>query len=114
MICSEELSAAAGILLSLSLSYIPGLSAWFGELPAERKRLVMLGLLVVATGGIVGLACGGLAAELGLAVSCDKPGMLQILRAFVLAVIANQATFAITPRPVRVKRSIFYTGRHSR
>ncbi len=109
MITSEELSAAAGILLSLALSYLPGVSAWFADLSPQAKRLAMLGLLAAVTGAMVGLSCGGLAADLGLPITCDRAGLVHALRAFALAVIANQAAFLVAPKPARVRRAVLYT-----
>jgi hypothetical protein len=92
----ELLSAIAGIALSLLASYCPGFSAWFEQLEAVRKRLVMLGLLAAASAAIVGLACAGLGAPLGLAAACDPGGAILALRAFILALAANQSAYLIS------------------
>jgi hypothetical protein len=98
----KELSLAAGTLLSLGFSYLPGLRTWFEALEAVYKRLVMLGLLLAAATAVFCLAClGEVGKELGLAVSCDRGGGIGLLRAFILAAIANQSTFLISPRPRR-------------
>jgi hypothetical protein len=89
----ELLSAIAGIALSLLASYCPGFSAWFEQLEAVHKRLVMLGLLAAASAAIVGLACAGLA---GLPAACDQGGLILALRAFILALAANQSAYLIS------------------
>ncbi len=96
---AEELSMAAGMALSLGFRYIPGLSGWYEALLPEQKRLIMLALLAATAGVVFALACSGLGqAELGVDVSCDRQGGLGLARTFLLAVIANQAVFLISPR----------------
>ena len=88
----ETLSATAGIALSLAFAYIPGLSTWYEALDPTRKRLVMLLALVLVSLGAFGLACFGWAE---LPVTCDQPGVLGLLQALILTLVANQATFLI-------------------
>jgi len=104
-ISAEFLTAVCGVLLSLGFSYIPGLQARFDQLDGVYKRLVMLGLLAITSLGVFGMAClpWGNAENplqaLGIqGVTCSQAGALGLVRAFVLAVIANQATFLISPR----------------
>ena len=101
------LSSLAGITLSLFFSYVPGISTWYEALTATYKRLVMLFLLAVVSIGAFGLAClgwlpyftdqGGVPA----AVTCSQQGGVELLTAFVLALVANQSTYLITPKPER-------------
>ena len=98
---SEQLAAVAGLVLSLAFSYVPGLSDWYGALEATRKRLVMAGLLLVVTVGVFGFSCGGLANI----VTCDKAGAWALVNAFIAALVANQATYQITPRKLVVAAS---------
>jgi hypothetical protein len=101
---SETLTLLAGALLSLGFSYVPGLSAWYARLGATpddggtRKRLVMLALLAVAASAAFGLGCAGWGGLFGLDLACNQAGAAGLLRALVLAVTANQAAFAISPR----------------
>ena len=97
MISAEELCVAAGVLLSLGFSYVPGLNEWFGALAPTRKRLVMLAGLLLVTGGVFALSC--LQAPLGLEkVTCTQAGAWGLLRALAMAAIANQSAYALTPR----------------
>jgi hypothetical protein len=62
MISSEELCVAAGLLLSLGFSYVPGLSEWFAALAPTYKRLLMLAGLLLVTSRVVFLVpmrCAG-------------------------------------------------------
>jgi uncharacterized protein YacL len=100
----EVLSMIAGVILSLAFSYIPKMNTWFAALPPEIKRLIMLALLFVTSGVIFGLGCAGIV-QAGL--TCDKQGVVQLVWCFVLAVIANQGVYSITPQPAAVKQARF-------
>ncbi len=95
-ITSEELSAVAGILLSLGFSYIPGVRERFGSMEPTYKRLVMLGLLLVSALGIFSLSC--LQSPVLKAITCDQAGAWELGRVFVAALIANQAVFTASPK----------------
>lgn len=91
---ATELSAIAGVVLSLAFSYIPGLSGWFDAKEPTAKRLIMAGVLAAATFAIFVLSC---ASVLTLA-TCDQPGAIGLVTAFIAALVANQATYSISPR----------------
>lgn len=91
------LSATAAVLISLLFSYVPKLNTWFASLQTEYKRLIMAGALLLVAGVSVWLACAGLAADFGLSVTCDKPGIIGVVQAFILALAANQATYTLSP-----------------
>lgn len=95
---ADTLALFSGSVLSLLFSYVPGLNDWFEKLEVVHKRLVMLGLLVITSVVVVVLACAGLGADLGLEITCDRAGVVGVLRALILAVMANQSTYKITPR----------------
>jgi hypothetical protein len=95
---AEQLNVVAGVVLSLAFSYIPGLSDWYGGLDGTKKRLVMLAALAAVALGSAALSCGNVV----LVVVCDKAGLLALFYAFVQAVIANQATYLISPRVQRL------------
>ena len=93
---SESLALIMGAVTSLIFSYAPGLNAWFAAKTDEIKRLVMLGLMVVITGSIYGLACTNI-----LHVSefvCGQQSFLQFVSILISAVIANQGTYKISPQ----------------
>jgi hypothetical protein len=95
---SEELSAASGIVLSLGFSYIPGVSRRFDGLTPTQKRLVMLGLLLACALGVFALSC--LNSGLITAPTCNQAGAWGLAKVFVAALIANQATFTISPKTI--------------
>ena len=98
MTVESLISSIAAILLSLTCSYMPGIAAKYQKLSGENKRLVMGGLLVLAALGSVGLACTGLGAEFGLEVTCSRSGVVSVVTALISALVANQATFLISPQ----------------
>lgn len=104
MITSTELTAAAGILLSLAFSYIPRLNTWYAAKTPETKRAIMLGLIVVIGLATFGIACAGWAADFGIRTTCDRAGAIGLIQAVVVAAVANQTAFMVSPRPDNVKR----------
>jgi uncharacterized protein YacL len=91
---ADQLSAVAGIVLSLAFSYLPGVSDWFARLDSTVKRLIMAALLAVVAGAVYGLSC----ADVLTTITCNKPGALGLLNALIAALIANQATFTLSPK----------------
>ena len=90
---AELLAGIGGIILSLLFEYFPGLSGWYNNLKDEYQKLIMLGSLLVAAGGVFALACLG---RYDL-VTCDVDGAWTLLEYFVLAAIANQTTHRLSP-----------------
>lgn len=99
---ATELSALAGIVLSVAFSYIPKANTWFAALAAEYKRLIMLGVLLATAAAIYGIGCAG---WLDTGLTCDQNGLTTLVKAFVAAVIANQAAYLITPQSTAVREA---------
>jgi hypothetical protein len=95
---AEQISAVAGVILSLLFSYMPGLKDWFASLDGTYKRLVMIGLMLVVALAAFGLSCGGLGAQFGVSISCTQEGAIGLLLAFVAALVGNQAMFLVSPK----------------
>jgi hypothetical protein len=93
-ITAEDISMTAGVLLSLGFSYLPGLNEKFAGLEPTQKRLVMLALLALVTVAIFGLSCF----NISLGGSCDQNSAWELIRALILAIIANQSAYALSPR----------------
>jgi len=92
VLSSEFLASVAGIALSLGFSYIPGLREWFESLDGVYKRVIMAGMLLVVSVAIYALACAGVVGG----VTCDQPGLIALVQAFISALVANQATYTLT------------------
>lgn len=94
---STELSALAGVLLSLLFEYTPKLSDWYNALSNQYQKLVMAGVLIVAALVAYGLTCGGLTVpgvNLGT-LTCTADGAKGLVEAFIAALVSNQATYLI-------------------
>lgn len=99
---ADQLAFLAGAVLSLIFSYIPGLNVKFAGLASEYKRLIMLGLLALVAAAVFGISCTGFGDQLGILLACDKAGAMQLVQAFVIAAIANQTTYSLSPQTSRV------------
>ena len=98
---ADTLSMVAGAVLSLACSYLPGLKDQFERLTSAGKRLIMLALLILVAAGSFGLACSGWGSGLELELTCDQAGALGLARALILAIMANQGAYLISPRSAR-------------
>jgi hypothetical protein len=96
---AELLAGLAGIVLSLAFSYIPKLNEGYAGLDATKKRLIMLGLMVLVALGAFGLSCAKLV-EIG--ITCDQAGAWALAKIFIAAVVANQGAYLISPEAKRV------------
>lgn len=86
---AELISAVAGGLLSLALSYIPGLNTYWNELEGQHKRAWMAVLILAAAAGAYLGACQG-----WWNGSC---GNWQLyLEAALAALVANQSIYKLT------------------
>jgi uncharacterized protein YacL len=99
---SSLLVMIAAAILSVLFSYVPGLNTWFATMDGTFKRLAMLLLLAITAGVIYGLGCAGV---LSSGITCDQPGLTKLVYMFVLAVVANQSTFTITPPTKAVRKA---------
>ena len=91
---AQTVSLIAGVVLSLIFSYVPGLNKRFVALQPDRKRLIMLASLAVAALGVFAVACSGL---FDVGVACDQAGAVELGVSFILAMVANQTMYAISP-----------------
>lgn len=94
----ELLSSAAGILLSLIFAYVPKLNTWYAKQESQVKSLIMLAALLIVAGGAFGLSCAG---WFNMPITCDQAGVEGLATAFILALVANQATYLAAVRPFR-------------
>ena len=97
----EALAALAGVLLSLAMSYIPGLSTGFAKLTTPGKQLVMATMLFLAAIGMAVWACSG--HETGFGMCMGATDWRTMLTTLVYSLMANQATHRISPK--RKKKS---------
>jgi hypothetical protein len=102
----EFLAGICGIVLSLGFAYIPGLNVWYAGLTSQHKSLLMLGLLFGVAAILFLMACGGILAELtGITITCDRSGLILMVRILIAAVVANQAAYQISPEARAVREA---------
>ena len=87
----------AGVILALLFGYVPGLRQWFEALDGVRKAQVMAGLLLLAAAGAFGASCY----TPWVVVECTEAGFWQLVELFIMALVANQATYTLAVRPSR-------------
>lgn len=90
----ESIAATVGLVLSLSLAYIPGLKDWYNPLTSEIKVFVT-GLL------LVGIAAGTLAFNCHWATACITADWGSALTVLIAALVANQSTYVLAVRPFK-------------
>ena len=95
---ANVISLSAGVILSLLFSYVYGVNSWFDKFNGTHKRLIMLLLLVIVAAGGFGISCLGWAASFSISVTCDTAGAVGLFQQLMIAVIANQSTYLISPK----------------
>lgn len=93
MSAADGVSAVAGILISLFCSYVPGVRDRFAALDGTRKRLCILCALLAAAVVIFAGSC----AQVIDATSCTRNGAVDVLRGFIVAAVASQSAFLLSP-----------------
>jgi len=88
----ERLGVVAGIIFSLTFSYIPGVKEWFEPLKNKYKQGIMGALLVLVAGAWFGLSCAGVVEG----PACNQEGALEAVSVLFFALIANQGTYLMT------------------
>jgi hypothetical protein len=99
-VTSAAIAGIAGALISLILSYFPGLNTKFAALPKESQQLIMAGLMLLTTVVVMALGCYKI---VQIDLTCDQAGWVQAIWMFLTAIMANQATFKLSPQPAGVQ-----------
>jgi hypothetical protein len=94
---ADFLALLAGGVLSLVLAYFPWVSAWYNKFDSPHKQFINLVALLFVSLAMFGLSCLGWLEGLGLPpVTCDQPGALALVRAFILALVGSSGTYTAT------------------
>lgn len=95
---ADTLNLFAAAVLSLVFGYFPKLKDWYASLDNGQKRLIMALVLFVVSGAIFGLSCWKMVPSDWKLVTCDIPGLVGLVRAYILAVVANQGIYMLFVR----------------
>lgn len=101
----EALSATAGLVLSLVMTYVPGLNVKFALLSSTAKRLIMLVCLAITAVGSAAWICTQPAAGMTFGMCMSGFDWRSVITAFVMALMANQAADRIMPKPAAVEEA---------
>lgn len=101
---ANELAAIGGALLSVLVEIVPGFSKWYDARDKVVQRDIMIGLLLLASAGVFGLSCAKVLGVIlpNASITCDVPGAVKLLTAFLFAVASNQGTYQLVVK--RFKR----------
>lgn len=94
LLVASVLGVIAGALLSVLMEYTPKFAPWFAKQETTKKKLITLGLLVVAASGSLLISCYG-PFEV---VSCTEDGIWIVVTAFVFAITGSQSTHSLTKK----------------
>lgn len=97
---AEFLASVVGVIISLVFSYFPKLKEAFAVISSEAKSGIMLGLLAIVTASITALDYFNV---IDAGIAFDGQWVAHIVWVFISAVIANQATYKISPQTASVK-----------
>ena len=98
----ELLASIVGAVLALGFAYIPGLNTKWATLSPETKKLVTLGLLVLSAAGVYAYTC---IPVFSVVITCDKAGIIELVKLVIAAVIANQGVERILPLTKSVRKA---------
>lgn len=87
------ISAAAGTLISLIVTFAKPVAKWFYSIPEDYRGLSMVGLNLLAVLALFGLSCSGLFAF----VACTVASAKSLLVAFLTMIATNQLTYMVSP-----------------
>lgn len=85
-----QLGIIAGTVLSLVLSYAPGVAKVYEGLTKEIKQAVNIGLMTLVAATIFGLSCAN---QLDVSVLCTLSGALDLLLLILYGLIATQGIY---------------------
>lgn len=93
---AEVLAGIGGVVIQLAFAYIPKLSDWYDQQVGQVKGLVQVLALFLVAAGALGLACIN---WFDIPLTCDNAGLQSVLKAFFLALAANQGIYLTVVKP---------------
>lgn len=98
---SELIAMIVGAFVSVLFSYFPKLNTLFAALQANKKKLIMLGIMILISAGLYAGDC-----YLDLWITdlvCGKEGVWRLVTILIASIVGNQGAFSITPQPTAVR-----------
>ena len=83
-----------GVLLQLIFKYAPKISDWYQSQP--EKGVVMLGFVILTALVYFGLSCTPYAADLGIVLSCNDQGVIELVKAVFFIASGQSLTYLYT------------------
>lgn len=102
VITPQLFATLAGAFISLIFSYVPSLNTWFARKSADFQRLTMVGLMVLVAIFLYLAGCLGWITIENFV--CGQQSIMTFLSALIMALIANQGTYAVSPQTPQVKQ----------
>lgn len=102
---ADLFAAVAGAIISILIDLIPKLNEWYAALSPTAKRGIMAVLMLLVGAAIYALSCAGILGSIApnLQLTCDMEGLFLLVRAFLVAMGANQLTYWAKPKQVSDK-----------
>src|SRR3990170_7992992 len=92
-ITAESLAVIIATFVTLMLDYFPGLAAWWDALAVATKKLIMVGLAIIISGGVFVLVCSDLVVT---NMVCTYAGAWDLIANVIFVFIVGQAIHAGT------------------
>jgi len=99
-----ELGIIAGTVLSLVLSYAPGVAGWYSKLPAENKQVVNIALMFMVAVVAFILTCTD---QVLIGIVCTLQGALNLLIVFLSGLISGQGVHRANGYVAAKVRAVF-------
>ena len=82
-----------GAGVQVFIKFFPSFSEWYAN--QKYKAWIAIGIVLLVSLGYFGLSCTPLADTLGIAVSCDQGGAIEVLGAFLAILAGQQFTYVL-------------------
>ncbi len=100
LVTPQLIAGVLSIIFSLLFTYFPKLNTWYAGLTTEAKS----GIMILGTALISGfLYLASCQAWLVTDLVCTQEGLIGLVKIFFVALVANQATYLVSPQPKPVQ-----------
>lgn len=100
-VTAELIAAIIGALVSVLFSYFPKLNTLFAALTENKKKLIMLGLMVLVSAGIYVGQC--VLSWWATDLVCGQAGLWRLATILISSIVGNQGVFGLSPQTMSVR-----------